>query len=150
MFWTGETGQPWAQAVVVRGADLAYVGTRDGASAYVDSGTELIDLRGGMCLPGFIDSQNPRLHHIPGYTTNGAYQFLETRTGMLKAGTAADITVLASDLFRVDAHCRSDSPFKELDHPPPRLEGRMPFLLAHFQRQNRVGKASETTFVTRR
>ncbi|WP_293306339.1 amidohydrolase [Mycolicibacterium sp.] len=56
--WTGDPAQPWAQAIVVRGTDLAYVGTRDAADAFVDSGTELIDLRGRMCLPGFIDAHN--------------------------------------------------------------------------------------------
>ena len=56
--WTGDPALPWAQAVVVRGGDLAHVGTRDAAAAHVDAGTELIDLRGRMCLPGFIDAHN--------------------------------------------------------------------------------------------
>ena len=56
--WTGDPLQPWAQAVVVRGADLVHVGTRDAADAFIDSSTELIDLHGRMCLPGFIDSHN--------------------------------------------------------------------------------------------
>jgi predicted amidohydrolase YtcJ len=56
--WTGEPSSPWAQAIVVQGSDLVHVGTRDGAQAYIDGSTELIDLGGGMCLPGFIDSHN--------------------------------------------------------------------------------------------
>ena len=56
--WTGDPAQPWAQAVVVRGRDLVHVGTRDGADDFVDAGTELIDLGGRMCLPGFIDAHN--------------------------------------------------------------------------------------------
>lgn len=56
--WTGDPSQPWAQAAVVRGADIVHVGTRDGAAAFVDAGTELIDLDGRMCLPGFIDAHN--------------------------------------------------------------------------------------------
>ncbi|MGD9622814.1 MAG: amidohydrolase [Mycolicibacterium sp.] len=56
--WTGDPAQPWAQAVVVRGRDLIHVGTRDAADAHIDAGTELIDLRGRMCLPGFIDAHN--------------------------------------------------------------------------------------------
>ncbi|BBZ77793.1 amidohydrolase [Mycolicibacterium anyangense] len=56
--WTGDPVQPWAQAVVVRGTDLVHVGTRDGADALVDASTELIDLHGRMCLPGFIDAHN--------------------------------------------------------------------------------------------
>jgi predicted amidohydrolase YtcJ len=56
--WTGDPAQPWAQAVVVRGRDLVHVGTRAGADDFVDAGTEVIDLRGGMCLPGFVDAHN--------------------------------------------------------------------------------------------
>ena len=56
--WTGDPAQPWAQAVVVRGTDLIHVGTRDGAVGFVDARTELIDLRGRMCLPGFVDAHN--------------------------------------------------------------------------------------------
>lgn len=56
--WTGNPAQPWAQAVVVRGRDLVHVGTRDGAAGFLDSATEFIDLRGRMCLPGFIDAHN--------------------------------------------------------------------------------------------
>ncbi|MCB0938204.1 MAG: amidohydrolase, partial [Mycobacterium sp.] len=56
--WTGDPAQPWAQAVVVRGRDLVHVGTRDGADDFIGAGTEQIDLRGRMCLPGFIDAHN--------------------------------------------------------------------------------------------
>ena len=56
--WTGDPAQPWAQAVVVRGRDLVHVGTRAGADDFLDAGTEVIDLRGGMCLPGFVDAHN--------------------------------------------------------------------------------------------
>lgn len=56
--WTGDPAQPWAQAVVVRGADLIHVGTLAAAADHIDAATEFIDLRGGMCLPGFIDAHN--------------------------------------------------------------------------------------------
>ena len=56
--WTGDPAQPWAQALVVRGPDLVHVGTRDDAGGFTDGATELIDLRGRMCLPGFIDAHN--------------------------------------------------------------------------------------------
>ena len=56
--WTGDPAQPWAQAVVVRGTDIVHVGTRDAAGQFVDGTTELIDLKGRMCLPGFIDAHN--------------------------------------------------------------------------------------------
>ena len=56
--WTGDPGNPWAQAVVVRGRDLVHVGTLDGAAAHVDAATEHVDLEGRMCLPGFVDAHN--------------------------------------------------------------------------------------------
>jgi hypothetical protein len=56
--WTGDPSRPWAQAVVVRGRDLVHVGTRQAADEFVDSATEFVDLKGGMCLPGFIDAHN--------------------------------------------------------------------------------------------
>ena len=56
--WTGDPAQPWAQAVVVRGPDLVHVGTRQAADEFLDAATEFIDLKGGMCLPGFIDAHN--------------------------------------------------------------------------------------------
>lgn len=60
--------------------------------------------------PGYPDDlplvprQRIGLHDtLRGYTANGAYQMrLEDRTGMLKSGLAADLTVLGADLFRVD------------------------------------------------
>jgi predicted amidohydrolase YtcJ len=59
--------------------------------------------------PGFPDDmplvprQRIGLHDaLRGYTANGAYQLhLENRTGTLKPGMAADLTVLGEDLFRV-------------------------------------------------
>lgn len=56
--WTGDPDQSWAQAIVVRGTDLAYVGTLAGAEAHTDADTVTIDLAGGMCLPGFVDAHN--------------------------------------------------------------------------------------------
>lgn len=62
--------------------------------------------------PGYPDDmvmvsrQRIGLHDaLRGYTVNGAYQLrLEHRTGTLKTGMAADLTVLGADLFRVDPH----------------------------------------------
>lgn len=44
------------EAVAVAGHKIAYVGTNDGAQAYIDADTQTIDLKGKMVLPGFIDS----------------------------------------------------------------------------------------------
>lgn len=49
---------PWAQAVVVRGRDIVHVGTLADARRHTDADTKEIDLRGGTCLPGFIDAHD--------------------------------------------------------------------------------------------
>jgi predicted amidohydrolase YtcJ len=48
-----------------------------------------------------------------GYTKNGAYQLrIDDRTGTLKSGKAADLTILSEDLFRVDPHDIHSVPIK--------------------------------------
>ena len=56
--YTMDPSQPWAQAVVVRGGVIAYVGPESGAAAFTDTATEVVDLAGGMCLPGFVDAHD--------------------------------------------------------------------------------------------
>ena len=56
--WTGDPRQPWAQALVVRGTDIAYVGPLAGAEALLEDGAERFDLAGRMCMPGFIEAHN--------------------------------------------------------------------------------------------
>lgn len=55
---TMDPGRPWAQCVVVRGKMITYVGPEAGAVSFTDSGTEVIEVNGGMVLPGFIDAHN--------------------------------------------------------------------------------------------
>ena len=56
--YTMDPGRPWAQCVVVRGKMITYVGPEAGAVSFTDSGTEVIEVNGGMVLPGFIDAHN--------------------------------------------------------------------------------------------
>ena len=49
---------PWAEAVVVRDGLIAYVGDEAGARDLVGAGAEVVDLRGGVLLPGFIDAHD--------------------------------------------------------------------------------------------
>ncbi len=49
---------PWADAVVVRDGRIAYVGDEAGARELASSGTEVVDLAGGVLLPGFIDAHD--------------------------------------------------------------------------------------------
>ncbi len=52
--YTVNKEQPWAEAVVVDGNKIAYVGSNDEALKHAD-GAEVCDLAGKMMLPGFID-----------------------------------------------------------------------------------------------
>ena len=54
--YTADPSRSLAQAVVVRGGRIVYVGTNDGAKAYVGSGTQDEDLQGKLVLPGLVDS----------------------------------------------------------------------------------------------
>ena len=52
--YTVNKEQPWAEAVVVEGNKIAYVGTTEEAMKHADD-AEVTDLQGKMMLPGFID-----------------------------------------------------------------------------------------------
>lgn len=56
--YTVNPTQPWAQAVVVRGDRIVFVGPVADADAHCDADTTVVDLAGGMCLPGFVDGHN--------------------------------------------------------------------------------------------
>ena len=51
-------GRPWADAVVVQGDRIAYVGDEAGAREHAPVGAEVVDLGGGVLLPGFVDSHD--------------------------------------------------------------------------------------------
>ncbi|MEZ4608069.1 MAG: amidohydrolase family protein [Deinococcales bacterium] len=48
--------QPWAEAMVIEGNKIAYVGNNVGALGYKTSQSRLIDAKGRSLLPGLIDS----------------------------------------------------------------------------------------------
>jgi len=54
--WTGNSGQPWAEAVAFQGNRILAVGTSKAIRKMAGSETETIDLIGRFALPGFIDS----------------------------------------------------------------------------------------------
>ena len=54
--WTGDARRPWAEAVAVRGERIYRVGTAAECRALAGEGTAVLDLGGGLVLPGFIDS----------------------------------------------------------------------------------------------
>ena len=53
--YTVDGARSWAQAVGVSAGHIVYVGTDEGAGAYIGPATRVIDLKGKMLLPGFQD-----------------------------------------------------------------------------------------------
>ena len=56
--YTMNPSQPWAQAVAVRGKQIVYVGDAAGAARWRGPRTRLVDLKGRMLLPGFVDAHD--------------------------------------------------------------------------------------------
>ncbi|HDR7717127.1 amidohydrolase [Bacillus albus] len=54
--YTVEAKQPWAEAVAIKNGKIIYVGNTKGAKKYKNKNTKIIDLKGKMLLPGFVDS----------------------------------------------------------------------------------------------
>lgn len=54
--FTVDNDRPWAESVAVRGDTIVYVGDDSGVAEYIGNKTKIVDLKGRMLLPGFIDS----------------------------------------------------------------------------------------------
>lgn len=111
--WTGDPAAPWAQAVVVRGRDIVFLGTRDGAAEFVQSATELIDLNSRMCLPGFIDAHN----HLASMALS--------KLGINLSGAVGRDTILAAVRQWVAAQ-PADAPLRGYGWMPDSFEERSP------------------------
>jgi predicted amidohydrolase YtcJ len=77
--YTQDAATPWAEAVVVHGDRIVYVGDDAGAAEFVGDATQRIDLGGKLLLPGFIDSH---VHPIDELGLATALS-LETETGSI-------------------------------------------------------------------
>ena len=54
--WTGDRAHPWAEAIAVAGERLSAVGTTAAVQATLPPSARVIDAKGAMVTPGFIDS----------------------------------------------------------------------------------------------
>jgi predicted amidohydrolase YtcJ len=54
--FTAVRGSLWAEAVVVEGAHIAFVGDAADAARFAGADAELIDLDGRVVVPGFVDA----------------------------------------------------------------------------------------------
>ena len=75
--WTGEPGQPRAEAVSLVGDRIDAVGSTKEILQRVSAGARVIDAHGGMVVPGFIDSH---VHFISGGMSLASVQLRDART----------------------------------------------------------------------
>ena len=75
--WTGDLTKPWAQAVALSGERIVVVGSTLEIRRRVSSQTRIIDAKGGMVVPGFIDSH---VHFLAGGLNLASVQLRHAKT----------------------------------------------------------------------
>lgn len=76
-FWTVNSAQPWAEAVMIRGNKLFAVGSLEEVRKHAPKGTPEIDIKGGFVLPGLIDCHT---HFINGGFALSSIQLRDAKT----------------------------------------------------------------------
>jgi hypothetical protein len=67
--YTVDADHSWAEAVVISGGKIAFIGQNVGAESYISSGSKVLDLGGMMVLPGFSDA-HAHPSHAMDYVSN--------------------------------------------------------------------------------
>ncbi|MGI9202930.1 MAG: amidohydrolase [Woeseiaceae bacterium] len=75
--WTGNTEQPWAEALASRGDEIIVVGTNEDVDALTGENTEVISVPGSMLVPGFIDTH---VHFVSGGAGLASVQLRDAAT----------------------------------------------------------------------
>ena len=75
--WTGDTKRPWADAIAVSGDRITLVGSSAAVKKLTSSSTRVIDAKGMMVVPGFIDSH---VHFISGGFGLSSVQLRDAKT----------------------------------------------------------------------
>ena len=75
--WTGEASQPRAEAVALDGDRIIAVGSTSDIRKRVSPSTRIIDAKGGMVAPGFIDSH---IHFLAGGMNLASVQLRDAKT----------------------------------------------------------------------
>lgn len=96
--FTVASSQPWAQAVAVKGRRIAYVGDTAGAKAFISRRTEVIDLRGKMLMPGFVEAHTHP--YVGSSLSQGVDLQYDTREKLLEVLRAYAKTTSGNSLVR--------------------------------------------------
>src|ERR1035437_3689098 len=75
--WTGNAEHPWAEALAANGDTILAVGDAASIQKLIAPRTRVLDARGGMVTPGFIDSY---VHFLEGGLNLASVQLRDARS----------------------------------------------------------------------
>ena len=75
--WTGNPGQPWAEAMLISRGEILRTGTAKDLDPWREKAVEVVDADGGFVVPGFIDSH---VHFLTGGLALASVQLRDART----------------------------------------------------------------------
>jgi predicted amidohydrolase YtcJ len=111
--WTVNPGQPWAEAVAIKGEKILEVGSSRKIMKLISGETRVIDLKGSLVLPGFIDSHT---HFLDGGFSLLSIQLRDVKT---REEFAARIMEKAKDIGEGGWILNGDWDHEQFD--PPQL-----------------------------
>ena len=85
--WTGNPNQPEAEALAIKGDRLVFVGNTEGVQNLIGDKTQVIDAKGQMVTPGFIDCH---VHINEGGTGLASVQLRDANTKQMFIQRIAD------------------------------------------------------------
>jgi|GEM_PF-169544 len=71
-FYTVDEEKSWAEVVAIKDGTIVHVGSMEGSDAFIDSQTEVIDLKGKFAMPSFVDAHMHPLSNAYAYKFTAA------------------------------------------------------------------------------